>query len=401
MKDIVIIGHFTSDFSIKGNDRFSYIGRLLCENNIVELITSDFSHVTKMKRSYRKVELPFKVTLVEEPGYSKNICLGRLYSHKVFAGNVKKYLYDRKVPEVLYCAVPSLDVADVVVKYAKKKKVKLILDIQDLWPEAFRMVFHIPVISDLLFYPMERKANRIYAAADEIVAVSQTYANRAAQVNKNIRKPAIVHLGTDLTRFDTLKSGKALLNKPKEEVWMAYVGSISSSYDLCSVIDAMVKMYEEDNTAKLRFVIMGKGPLEAKLVRYARKSGVPVTFTGFLAYPEMVAQLCRCDFAVNPIRKGSAGSILNKVGDYAAAGLAVINTQECMEYRKLITTYKAGINCRNGDIDQLSRVMKRLYTDVTMRSALGEGNRQLAEARFDRKVTYPQICSYVEERGDM
>ncbi len=401
MKDIVMIAHFTSDFSIKGNDRFSYIGRLLSENNKVELITSDFYHVTKKKRSNRRSELPFKVTLVEEPCYPKNICLRRLYSHKVFAGNVKKYLYDRKVPDVLYCAVPSLDVAAVVAKYAKKKKVKLILDIQDLWPEAFRMVFHIPIINDLLFYPMERKANRIYAAADEIVAVSQTYANRAAQVNRKIRKPTIVHLGTDLTRFDTVKSGKALLNKPKEEVWLAYVGCIGISYDLCSVIDAMVKVYEEDHTAKLRFIIMGKGPLEEELVRYARKSGVPVTFTGFLDYPQMVALLCRCDFAVNPIRTGSAGSILNKVGDYAAAGLAVINTQECVEYRKLLTTYKAGINCRNGDIDQLSRVIKRLYTDVALRKALGEGSRQLAEVRFDRKVTYPQICSYVEERGDM
>jgi len=50
----------------------------------------------------------------------------------------------------------------------------------------------------------------------------------------------------------------------------------------------------------------------------------------------MVGLLCACQIAINPIKSKSAGSIINKVGDYAAAGLPVINSQENEEYRRLI-----------------------------------------------------------------
>lgn len=72
-----------------------------------------------------------------------------------------------------------------------------------------------------------------------------------------------------------------------------------------------------------------------RLEGVAKEQGLDVTFTGDLPYPKMVATLCECDFAVNPIRRGAA-SIINKVGDYAAAALAVVNTQECEEYRALL-----------------------------------------------------------------
>lgn len=58
------------------------------------------------------------------------------------------------------------------------------IDIQDIWPEAFKMVFNVPIISDLIFYPMKKMADYIYSRADSIVAVSDTYADRASTVNK-------------------------------------------------------------------------------------------------------------------------------------------------------------------------------------------------------------------------
>lgn len=57
----------------------------------------------------------------------------------------------------------------------QKNKIPLIIDIQDLWPEAFKMAFNIPIISDILFAPMMRQANNIYSRADVIMAVSDTY----------------------------------------------------------------------------------------------------------------------------------------------------------------------------------------------------------------------------------
>lgn len=123
-----------------------------------------------------------------EPGYTKNISLRRIKSHKTFAKNVLAYLKKQETPDAIYLVVPSLDVADLVSAYAKKNGIVLTVDIQDLWPEAFKIAINIPLISDILFAPMLRQANRIYKGADKIIAVSDTYVKRGLQVKKNGEK---------------------------------------------------------------------------------------------------------------------------------------------------------------------------------------------------------------------
>ena len=46
------------------------------------------------------------------------------------------------------------------------------------------MFFNVPVVSNLIFLPMYKKVNFVYAAADEIIAVSQTYFDRTLEVNR-------------------------------------------------------------------------------------------------------------------------------------------------------------------------------------------------------------------------
>ena len=99
------------------------------------------------------------------------------------------------------------------------------------------------------------------------------------------------------------------------------------------------------NMQNIKFIVMGDGPLKSEFEDYAREKNVNAEFLGRLEYEKMTGILCACDIAVNPIKAKSAGSIINKVADYAAAGLPVINTQECEEYRNLVENYKIGFNC--------------------------------------------------------
>ena len=49
---------------------------------------------------------------------------------------------------------------------------------------------------------MRKKADKIYSMANSIVAVSNTYADRAGIVNKNYEEKLAIYLGTDLDYFD-------------------------------------------------------------------------------------------------------------------------------------------------------------------------------------------------------
>jgi glycosyltransferase involved in cell wall biosynthesis len=395
MKDILIIAHFIRGTS---EGRFEYIGNKLVEDGYeVELVTTDFSHNLKTKREKNELNgFKFKVTMIHEPGYKKNVTLARFYSHFIMGHNLKKYLQKRKVPDIIYCSIPSLDVAATAAKYAKKNNVKFVIDIQDLWPEAFKMVFNIPVISNLVFYPMKKKADYIYKSADEIVAVSKTYLNRALEVNKNIKGGIVVFLGIDLTKFDEAFVNNKYKEKPANEVWIAYAGTLGHSYDLINVFDAL-EILKNRGINNIRFLVMGDGPLKERFKKYSKEKKVNTIFTGRLKYAEMVGMLGVCDIAVNPISKGATQSIINKHGDYAAAGLPVINTQESVEYRNLVDEYKIGINCNNNDAVDLANKIMVLLSDFELRKEMGINSRKLAEKYFDRKKTYSALIKLIKE----
>ena len=384
--DIVIISQFGEHYSETDNDRFLYLAKMLATNtdNSIEIVTSSFRHTTKSQRVLPEADWPFKITFIKEPGYPKNICLKRFFSHRIWGKRLARYLSSRSKPDVVYCAVPSLTGPYLVSKYCEKNQIRFIIDVQDLWPEAFQMVFNVPILSSMLYAPFTSLANGIYKRADAICAVSDTYCERALSVNNKCKETTTVFLGTELETFNRFAAIEPILKKKEDEVWLAYCGTLGSSYDLTCVIGALGML---DNK-RVRFIIMGDGPKMEEFKEKAEEIGINATFTGRLPYHQMCSLLSSCDIAVNPITHLAAQSIINKHADYAASGLPVISTQESAEYRALIDEYQMGFNCKNNDAVDLAARMKALVEDKRLRSQMGINARRCAVERFDRKNTY-------------
>lgn len=394
--DIVILSHFCMDFSKSDNDRFLYLAHMLIQrDHEVEIITSNFYHTKKQHRNQPADAQPMKITFLPEPGYPKNVCLRRFYSHYVWGKQVKQYLAGRKKPDVIYCAVPSLTGPNEAAKYCRQNHIYFVIDVQDLWPEAFQMIFHLPVISKIVFYPFQRLADSIYRSANAICAVSETYVNRALRVNRTCQTGTAVFLGTNLDTFDQNAQKNPILKKNEREIWLAYCGTLGSSYDLICVFDALDRLKQAHLTPKL--IVMGDGPKQREFEAYAREKALDVKFTGRLSYDQMCALLHICDITVNPIAHGAAGSIINKHADYAASGLPVVSTQENDEYRNLVEQYQMGLNCQNHNVSDLAEKLKKLMLDPTLRKSMGQHARQCAEEKFDRKKTYPYLCQIIEQ----
>ena len=128
-----------------------------------------------------------------------------------------------------------------------------------------------------------------------------------------------------------------------------------------------------------------------------RAEGLPVHFWGRLLYSDLIGYAKNGDIAVNPIVKGAAQSIINKHADYAAAGLPVVNTQECQEYRNLLESYGCGINCEVESAKQVAKALQELIENPEKRKQMGANSRRMAEERFDRRNTYQQIVRAVED----
>lgn len=392
--DIVILANFCGDLTGGGNNRFLYLAELLAKDHAVELITSDYDHGAKAYREEPLPERPFQVTLLHESGYPKNVCLKRFASHRVWGKNVEAYLKTREKPDVIYCAVPSLSGPLAAAEYCRNNKTRFVIDVQDLWPEAFQMVVNIPVISPLAFRPFRGMADRIYGAADAVCAVSRTYVERALSVNRKCGDGVCVYLGTKLETFDANARANAVSDKPAEELWLGYCGTLGASYDLTCVFDALALLRERGSVPP-KFIVMGDGPRREEFERYAREKALNVEFTGRLPYDRMCGRLRACDIVVNPIIGSSAASIINKHADYAASGLPVLNTQASPEYQALVEEYGMGFNCASGDAADLADKLRRLMEDAALRKTMGANARRCGEERFDRKNSYQALVDAI------
>ncbi len=399
-KKIMIIAHFCDYGNENTNNRFNYLADYISRCGYdVELVTSSFSHRDKIQRQkVKNTENTYRSTLIYEPGYRKNISLKRLFwSHRIIAKNLKKYLEHCETPDLVYCAIPSIDISEVAGRYAKKKGIPFVIDVQDLWPEAYRLILKNERLYRMVTAPMEKRVNDVYYLADQIVAVSDTYAQRAKAANKKKNSPITVYLGTEASTFDqAVKQNTPPYCKPDKEFWIGYCGTLGHSYDLTVIMLALKKLLDE-GVRSIRFIIMGCGPLQKKIKAMSEKLGIACTFTGKLTYELMCAQLCECDIAVNPIAKGAMQSIINKHADYAMSGIPVLSTQENEEYKKLLNQYHSGISCKPDSINDIAYGIKWFIDNKEKRLEMGRNARKMGMEKFDRFRNYRKIADVVQK----
>lgn len=393
--DVVIISNYWHFPAEKSSSRYNSIVSYASDAEMsVEVITSTFYHTKKAHRSKTGFGNQYKVTLINESGYSKNISLKRVLSHRRFSKGVLSYLKSRKTPDVIYLFVPPTGLAQRVVKFANKNNIRVVIDILDLWPEAFKM-FLPDFIAKPLLYPMKHSVEYAYSNADSVVAVSNTYVQRAIKNNKKCAHGHSVFIGTDLSVFDAAAENAAELDGKLRPITMAYIGMLGHSYNLCGVMDAM-ELLKNQGFDNVEFLVMGDGPLREKFEHYAEEKNLPVRFTGRLSYEEMVKKLVKCDIGLNVLVDTAAQSIINKHADYVAAGIPVINVQKNQEFGELLDKYNAGFMCKPGDTAELAEKIKKLATDDELRKQMGANSRRLAEEKFDRNKTYKEIIDVIK-----
>ena len=130
-----------------GFNRFLYLAEFISDDYDVTLVTSSFRHLDKSHRSDNPVEQGFNIILIDEPGYKKNVSLGRLYSHSRFIMNFKKWFRSCHDFDLVYSAYPLIETNIVLGQHKDEYGFKLIIDVQDIWPESISSF--LPLISNL------------------------------------------------------------------------------------------------------------------------------------------------------------------------------------------------------------------------------------------------------------
>ncbi len=385
---------------IAGLNRTSYVAKLLAEKGYeVDLLTSTFQHWEKRRRDIAHAkywEFPYDVVFLEEPGYTKNISLARIRSQNVFSANLREYLKREGTKyDLIWCQIPPNNIAADAGRFARANGIPFIVDVNDLWPEAMKMVVNVPVLADIILSGFTKDAEIAYSAASAVVGTSDEYAGRCKQNIPHLT----VYVGGDIAHFDEGASLHApSIAKADDEFWVSYAGSLAKSYDIATLIQAceLSAPTLAESGKRLSLHIMGDGPSRGQFEAVAAKSAAAVEFTGYLDYQTMAAHLAKSDILVNSLVKDAPQSIVSKIGDYLSAGKPIINTGESPEFVNKCVHDGFGINVEPENAVELAGAILALAQDDQLRAEMGTKGRKIAEEQFDRPRAYRKIVDLVD-----
>jgi glycosyltransferase involved in cell wall biosynthesis len=367
----------------------------------VTLLTSDFNHYAKKKRNvdlFRKNYPSYNnIEFLKLDKYEKNISLKRFLSELKYKKVVTAWVNSNiQRFDVVYVSMPEIPTILGIRNILDNYKIPLIIDVRDLRPEAFKVFLKNEILYKILTFWMKFQANKAYASADELIAVSREYLDRGISVNRNSVDPKVVYIGSVIEKFDEgVEKYKNEIYFDDEDFILIYSGTLGESYDLETILLAMEKL-QKNPLRKIKLVILGQGPSEKKLRNICFLNKINnVEFIGFVDYEKMASYLSKSSVAINAIKSRASQSIINKVADYLAAGIPILSSSLKKEMKNIIIDNNVGLNYIPEDVEGLVSSIEYLYDNPDLCNKMGRNARLLAEDQFDRKKSYLDIIKTI------
>lgn len=355
--------------------------------------TSDFSHATKGKRKVKGSdegeERGFELRMVPTRAYGKNVCLERIRSHREYARTWGR-MAEAAVrggqtvrPDVIIVSAPPVSTGDVAIRLARQWGAKLVVDVQDAWPETFCRLLPqgFGWLGGLLFFGMRRAVRRLYRAADLVTGVCDRYEGLVKGYGAKEYYRAYLGIERTVDAERRLQGeGASDAAAARMGLHLVYVGNLGASYDLKTVVAGVRQLRKELGDGVSLDVAGFGGAVEAE---------EGIRFHGMLGREALGRLLSACDIGVIPMRADSFVGIPNKLGEYAAAGLRIVSSLTG-ETEDLLARYGCGATYRWGDVASFVS---------SVRAARNCGSsRPLCEAELDAARIYRRYVERIERR---
>lgn len=213
-------------------------------------------------------------------------------------------------------------------------------------------------------------AQRAFAAADGIIAVSEGVAAYLQRFPETAGRVHVIPNGVDVARFATDK--RPFTPFAEGSFTVGFVGTLKAWHGLEGLVEAFALLHAL--APQSRLLIVGDGPLRATLAADLANRGLSdvVHFTGAVDHREMPRWLATMDVAVAPYPPLEPFYFSPlKVYEYMAAGLPVV-ASAIGQIPEVITHEENGLLCEPGDTRGLAHALLRLCNDRALGHTLGQ-----------------------------
>ena len=379
---------------------------LIKRGHNITWFASDYDHFRQVSRFRRDKNIQlvknYQLRLLSAVAYKKTVSFRRLINHIVIA---KKFIKDAQsllLPDIILCALPSIELSYEAVKLAKKHKIPIIIDLRDMWPDIF--LDRTKGIMKCLVKPwvsqLKRKMNYICGNATALFGITEGFLEWGLQYAK--RKKSNLD-GVFSLAYSSEKPNEKVI-KEAENFWaslglsadqfvVCYVGSFRPIMEIETLIKAVMPL---DIPYKLVIAGAGDGN-RVKAYKKIAKGNNNIIFSGWINKPQIQVLLKMSQVGLAPYRSSRdfVISIPNKPIEYFSAGLPVVSSLKG-ELAKLLEIKQCGCTYENNDVEALRKILLKLFNDKALRMKISENARALYQERFVAERVYSDMIDRLE-----
>jgi glycosyltransferase involved in cell wall biosynthesis len=282
---------------------------------------------------------------------------------------------------------------------AKLKRARFVVEVRDLWPAIF---VELGVLTNRrVIALLERLELAAYAAADQVVVVSEGFRDDLLRRGVPPAKVHTIRNGVDTSRFTPSTAAdpavRALLGAGPEDCLVLYAGTHGISQGLPAIADAAAELTD----LPVRFAFVGDGADKRRLERRVAELGLRnVVLLPSAPNTEMPGLLAAADICLVPLRRVPlfATFIPSKMFEYLAAGKPVIGSVTG-EAAQILREAGAAV-VPPEDSAALAEEIRALAAAPERRAAMGQAGRAFAEQFHDRAALAREYRKILDLAGE-
>lgn len=290
-------------------------------------------------------------------------------------------------PDVVIASAPGFFVHVAGVVLAKLRRVPVVLEIRDLWPDyVVGMGVLKPGILTRMLFGLERWLLR---RARYVIVVTESFRRRVAAKGVPLDRIAVVPNGVDVTQYYPIDepAPHPSLCKDGARFVVGYLGNFGSGQALSSVVEAAAILERHDPT--IRVVLAGDGPERARVLSHA----ATIKAKNLVVLPSFPKESTRafynsCDACLVPLAPFEIlqETVPSKIFEIMACARPVIASLRG-EGATIVTRSGGGVTAEPGDAESIAAEILRLRAmGERERGAMGAAGRQYVVENYNRDV---------------
>jgi glycosyltransferase involved in cell wall biosynthesis len=340
---------------------------------------ANWDHLKKKKINIETNEYTHKI---EVPAYTKNLSLSRIFSHVIFSA---KLFFQKPVwkSNIIVCSVPTnLPLLTLLVIKFFRPKVKIIVDIVDIWPEAIPLEKQKKHLFNIFVAPLWiRFRNIAYKKSNCLISHCEYFFKLIGTASL---PPVTKHIPLCLMDKEDTRFRFSEISL-QNEIRFLFLGSINNIFDKEKCVlffEALLKI-ELRRTIYLE-IIGGGEQLDTLLSKLKSKApNLKIINHGFVfdrhAKDTILSQI---HFGLNLYKDTTAIGISYKSIEYLASGIPIINSAKG-DLRDLIQKEGIGFNLENQFTECAQQIGTLTDTDLKI---FKEKALRLYNVRFSKKM---------------